>query len=86
MEKDRKAGKKETLTAVEVTCTHEDVAKSITVIMQGGLHVLLENLINSTYQYHRDRLSKLGIHGKIHAFATSYITFGGWEPSCDGAG
>ncbi|CFW93394.1 protein of unknown function [endosymbiont DhMRE of Dentiscutata heterogama] len=29
MEKDRKAGKKETLTAVEVTCTHEDVAKSV---------------------------------------------------------
>ncbi|CFW93395.1 protein of unknown function [endosymbiont DhMRE of Dentiscutata heterogama] len=54
--------------------------------MQGGLHVLLENLINSTYQYHRERLSKAGIYGKIHSLATSYITFGGWEPSCDGAG
>lgn len=54
--------------------------------MHGGLHILLEHLINSAYQYHKERLAQSGLYGKVHAFATSYIPFGGWELSCDEAG
>jgi hypothetical protein len=45
--------------------------------MQGSFHILLEHLINLTYQQQRIRLTQSGFYGKIHAYASSYISFGG---------
>jgi hypothetical protein len=45
--------------------------------MRGSFHIFLEHLINLTYQHQREKLSKSGLYGKIQAFASSYIHFGG---------
>jgi hypothetical protein len=39
--------------------------------------LFIEHLINLAYQYQREKISKSGLYGKIHAFASSYIHFGG---------
>jgi len=54
--------------------------------MRGSFHIFLEHLINSTYQYQRIRLAQSGFYGKIHSFASSYITFGGWDINYNGKG
>jgi len=54
--------------------------------MKGSFHLFLEHLINSTYQHQRIRLNQLGFYGKIHSFASSYISFGGWEINYNGKG
>jgi len=54
--------------------------------MKGSFHLFLEHLINSTYQHQRIRLSQSGFHGKVHSFASSYISFGGWEINYNGKG
>lgn len=54
--------------------------------MRGSFHIFLEHLINSTYQYQRAKLSESGLYGKIHSFASSYISFGGWDINYNGKG
>jgi len=54
--------------------------------MKGSFHVFLEHLINSTYQHQRIRLSQPQLYGKIHSYASSYISFGGWEINYNGKG
>jgi len=52
--------------------------------MPSSFHNLLEHLINSTYQHHRESLAKL--YGKTHSLAISYVRFGGWEINYTGKG
>ena len=54
--------------------------------MRGSFHLFLEHLINSTYQHQRIRLSQSGFYGKVHSFASSYISFGGWDINYNGKG
>jgi len=54
--------------------------------MKGSFHLFLEHLINSTYQHERIRLSQSQLYGKIHSYASSYISFGGWEINYNGKG
>ena len=54
--------------------------------MESSFHVFLEHLINSTYQHQRTRLSQTKLYGKIHSFASSHISFGGWEINYNGKG
>ena len=54
--------------------------------MKGSFHLFLEHLINSTYQHQRIRLSQSQLYGKVHSFASSYISFGGWDINYNGKG
>lgn len=54
--------------------------------MHGSFHIFLEHLINSAYQHQKTRLSQSGFYGKVHAFASSYIRFGGWDINYNGKG
>ena len=54
--------------------------------MKGSFHLFLEHLINSTYQHQRIRLSQSKLYGKVHSYASSYISFGGWEINYNGKG
>ena len=54
--------------------------------MRGSFHIFLEHLINLTYQHQREKLSKSGLYGKIQAFVSSYIHFGGWDINYNGRG
>jgi len=54
--------------------------------MRGSFHVFLEHLINSTYQHQKTRLSQSGFYGKVHSFASSYVSFGGWDINYNGKG
>lgn len=54
--------------------------------MRGSFHIFIEHLINLTYQRQREKLSKSGLYGKIQAFASSYIYFGGWDINYNGRG
>ena len=54
--------------------------------MRGSFHIFLEHLINSTYQHQRIRLSQTKLYGKVHSYASSYISFGGWDINYNGKG
>jgi hypothetical protein len=55
--------------------------------MRGSFHIFLEHLINSTYQHQRIRLAQSsGFYGKVHSFASSYVSFGGWDINYNGKG
>jgi hypothetical protein len=54
--------------------------------MHGSFHIFLEHLINLTYQHQKTKLSQSGFYGKVHAFASSYISFGGWDINYNGKG
>ena len=54
--------------------------------MKGSFHIFIEHLINSAYQYQKTRISESGSYGKIHSFASSYISFGGWDINYNGKG
>ena len=54
--------------------------------MRGSFHIFLEHLINSTYQQQRTKLTQSGFYGKVHSFASSYISFGCWDINYNGRG
>ena len=43
-------------------------------------------LFTFSYQHQRVRLFQSKLYGKVHSFASSYISFGGWEINYSGKG